>query len=69
MFNCKANLAQPTFSKTLVLNQASQSFVFESIDSIPTPSLLRNFSAPVNLDCALSDTQWLTLLAHDTDFL
>jgi aminopeptidase N len=54
-------------SKTLVLNAASQTFVFENIDSAPTPSLLRNFSAPVNLDCALSDTQWLTLLAHDPD--
>ncbi len=54
-------------SKTLVLNQASQTFVFENIDSAPTPSLLRNFSAPVNLDCALTDTQWLTLLAHDPD--
>jgi aminopeptidase N len=51
----------------LVLNAASQTFVFENIDSAPTPSLLRNFSAPVNLDCALSDTQWLTLLAHDPD--
>jgi aminopeptidase N len=56
-----------TQSKTLVLNQTSQSFVFENIESAPTPSLLRNFSAPVNLDCALSDTQWLTLLANDPD--
>ena len=54
-------------SKTLVLSKASQSFVFDNIDSEPTPSLLRNFSAPVNLDCALTDAQWLTLLANDTD--
>jgi aminopeptidase N len=53
--------------KTLVLSEASQSFVFENIDSEPTPSLLRNFSAPVNLDCELTDTQWLSILAHDTD--
>ena len=53
--------------KTLVLSEASQSFVFENIDSEPTPSLLRNFSAPVNLDCDLTDTQWLSILAHDTD--
>jgi aminopeptidase N len=57
----------PGHSKTLVLSQASQTFVFENIDSEPTPSLLRNFSAPVNLDCSLTDTQWLTLLAHDPD--
>jgi aminopeptidase N len=54
-------------SRTLVLSEASQTFVFENIGSAPTPSLLRNFSAPVNLDCELTDTQWLTLLAHDTD--
>ena len=53
--------------KTLVLSEASQSFVFENIDSEPTPSLLRNFSAPVNLDSDLTDTQWLSILAHDTD--
>ena len=53
--------------KTLVLSEASQSFVFENIESEPTPSLLRNFSAPVNLDCDLTDAQWLSLLAHDTD--
>ncbi|WP_090128608.1 aminopeptidase N [Limnohabitans sp. Rim11] len=53
--------------KTLVLSEASQSFVFENIESEPTPSLLRNFSAPVNLDCDLTDTQWLSILANDTD--
>jgi aminopeptidase N len=57
----------PEFSKTLVLSESAQSFVFENIESVPTPSLLRNFSAPVNLDCTLTEEQWLTLLAHDTD--
>jgi aminopeptidase N len=59
--------ANPALSKTLVLTEATQSFVFENIASVPTPSLLRNFSAPVHLDCSLTDEQWLTLLAHDTD--
>jgi aminopeptidase N len=59
--------AHPQFSKTLVLSETTQSFVFENIISEPTPSLLRNFSAPVNLDCMLTEAQWLTLLAHDTD--
>ena len=59
--------AHPQFSKTLVLSESAQSFVFENIESVPTPSLLRNFSAPVNLDCTLTEEQWLTLLAHDTD--
>ena len=53
--------------KTLVLSEASQSFVFENLESEPTPSLLRNFSAPVNLDCDLTDVQWLSILANDTD--
>ena len=59
--------AHPQFSKTLVLSESAQSFVFENIESVPTPSMLRNFSAPVNLDCTLTEEQWLTLLAHDTD--
>ena len=59
--------AKPEFSKTLVLSESTQTFVFENIESVPTPSLLRNFTAPVNLDCALTEEQWLTLLAHDTD--
>jgi len=59
--------AHPEFSKTLVLSESAQSFVFENMESVPTPSLLRNFSAPVNLDCTLTEEQWLTLLAHDTD--
>jgi aminopeptidase N len=59
--------AHPEFSKTLVLSESTQTFVFENIESVPTPSLLRNFTAPVNLDCALTEEQWLTLLAHDTD--
>ena len=61
--------ALPGHDKTLVLSEASQTFVFENIDSEPTPSLLRNFSAPVNLDCDLTDMQWLSILAHDTDCL
>ena len=59
--------AHAEFSKTLVLSESTQTFVFENIESVPTPSLLRNFTAPVNLDCALTEEQWLTLLAHDTD--
>ena len=59
--------AHPEFSKTLVLSESAQSFVFENMESVPTPSLLRNFTAPVNLDCTLTEEQWLTLLAHDTD--
>jgi len=54
-------------SRTLVLTNASQSFVFTGLDSAPVPSLLRGFSAPVVMEHSLSDAELLTLLAHDTD--
>ncbi|MBV8500673.1 MAG: aminopeptidase N [Paucibacter sp.] len=51
----------------LVLDQAEQSFTFQSIAQEPVPSLLRGFSAPVALDDGLSDTDLLVLLQHDGD--
>jgi aminopeptidase N len=54
-------------SRTLVLTQESETFTFINVDTEPVPSLLRGFSAPVVLDFAYTDTQLLTLLAHDTD--
>jgi len=53
--------------RTLVLDGAGQTFVFDGIDSAPVPSLLRGFSAPVILDDGLGDTELLVLLAHDRD--
>ncbi len=52
---------------TLVLTQASESFVFENLDAAPVVSLLRGFSAPVLLQSDHTDAQRLTLLAHDSD--
>ncbi len=54
-------------SQLEVLTQAEQTLVFDNITEAPVPSLLRGFSAPVVLQTELSDAQWLTLLAHDTD--
>jgi aminopeptidase N len=54
-------------ARTLVLAQQSESVTFTGLDSEPVPSILRGFSAPVLLDFDYSDTQLLTLLAHDTD--
>jgi aminopeptidase N len=51
----------------LVLHSAEQSFVFDGLASEPVPSLLRGFSAPVQLQDNLSDAQRLVLLAHDSD--
>lgn len=56
-------------SNDIVLNvtQATQTFVFENIESRPTASLLRGFSAPVKLAQQLDDTQLALLIAHDSD--
>ena len=54
-------------SRTFVLTQTSESFIFINLDSEPVPSLLRGFSAPVVLDCHFTDAQLLTLLAFDPD--
>ncbi len=51
----------------LVLNEASTELIFTDVASEPVPSLLRGFSAPVDLDCDHSTAQLLHLLAHDRD--
>lgn len=50
-----------------VLTEASETLTFPGYQAEPVPSLLRGFSAPVILDYRYTDTQLLTLLAHDTD--
>ncbi|MDO8769764.1 MAG: aminopeptidase N [Burkholderiaceae bacterium] len=54
-------------SRTVVLTQSSQSLTFINVDAQPVPSLLRGFSAPIILDYAYTESELLTLLAHDTD--
>jgi aminopeptidase N len=56
-------------STTLVLNftQAIQTFVFTDVPESPVPSLLRGYSAPVNLQWAATDQQLAFLLANDSD--
>jgi aminopeptidase N len=53
-------------SRTLLLSEPEQSFVFDGIDRPPVPSLLRRFSAPVKLS-GLPLAQLQFLAAHDTD--
>jgi len=45
----------------------TETIVFEGVEKEPTPSLLRNFSAPVKLTYDYSNEQLLFLLAHDSD--
>jgi aminopeptidase N len=53
--------------RLLVLEQAEQSWTFDDVDTPPVLSLLRGFSAPVQLDDGLADAERLALLAHDSD--
>ncbi|HEY3486517.1 MAG TPA: aminopeptidase N [Gammaproteobacteria bacterium] len=54
---------------TLVLNliAAEQTFTFIDVPVKPVPSLLRGFSAPVNLRYEYSDPQLCLLMAQDSD--
>ncbi len=40
---------------------------FDGVQERPVPSLLRNFSAPVCLECSLSEDDLIHILSHDTD--
>jgi aminopeptidase N len=51
----------------LELTGAQQTFRFNQVSSKPTPSLLRNFSAPVELEYSYSDAELTHLMAHDSD--
>ncbi len=53
--------------RTLLLTENEQAFHFDGLAAEPTPSLLRDFSAPVVLDFAYSDDQLCLLLACETD--
>src|SRR5699024_6279061 len=48
-------------------DSASESFVFEDIDAVPVPSLLRGLSAPAVLECDYTPDQLALLLRHDAD--
>ncbi len=62
-----ADILQPQKTCILELTLSTQSFIFTQIQQSPTPSLLRNFSAPVNVEYDYSDTELLHLFAHDSD--
>ncbi len=52
---------------TLILDKSEQSYKITGIDNPPIPSLLRGFSAPVEMNLPLSDDHLETLLTHDDD--
>ncbi len=54
-------------TRVLELREPRQVFRFTGVEARPVLSLLRNFSAPVTLDCDHSDQELRFLLAHDRD--
>ncbi len=53
---------------TLILvDKPEMEFHFNHVDSYPTPSLLRSFSSPVNLEFTHSTEQLLLLMQHDSN--
>ncbi|MGP4864588.1 aminopeptidase N [Psychrobacter sp. T6-5] len=53
--------------RMLLLDEATQTFVFENIESEPVVSLLRDFSAPVQLNYDYQDVDLAFLLKHETN--
>ncbi|OIQ26374.1 aminopeptidase N [uncultured Vibrio sp.] len=51
-------------SNILSVTQASQTFVFENVESLPILSLLREFSAPVVLEYEYTDSELIFLMNH-----
>ncbi len=49
------------------LSSARRKIVFANVASLPVPSLLRGFSAPVRLNYAASESDLITLVSHDSD--
>ena len=58
---------KPATTCVLELTQAKQTFTFNNVKSKPTPSLLRNFSAPVVMEYDYTDKELAQLMAHDSD--
>jgi aminopeptidase N len=55
------------FSAVLNVTEREQKYVFRGIESAPTPSLLRGFSAPVKLDYSYTRDDLTFLMSHDSD--
>ena len=57
----------PGTTLVLELTKATQTFRFTGVTEQPTPSLLRDFSAPVVLEYGYTDAELLHLFKHDSD--
>ena len=54
-------------TRVLSVTESEQQFVFENVPAAPIPSLLRGFSAPVNLKVDYLEAALVHLMAHDSD--
>lgn len=52
---------------TIIIDKPEMEFHFNHVDSRPTPSLLRSFSAPVQLQFEYDSEQLLQLMQHDSN--
>jgi aminopeptidase N len=59
--------SKPATTCVLELTKAKQTFIFNRVSTKPTPSLLRNFSAPVVMEYDYTDQELAQLMAHDSD--
>jgi aminopeptidase N len=54
-------------TRVLELTQSTQTFRFVDVRAAPLPSLARDFSAPVIVECRYDDRELAFLAAHDSD--
>ncbi|MDX8381946.1 MAG: aminopeptidase N [Ghiorsea sp.] len=54
-------------NRALFITEAEQSFTFQGVTQKPVPSLLRSFSAPVEIEYAYTLDELAFLMQHDTD--
>ncbi|HEX7813471.1 MAG TPA: DUF3458 domain-containing protein, partial [Burkholderiales bacterium] len=54
-------------TRVLSFTKAEQAYTFVNVPQVPLPSLLRGFSAPVNLRYDYGETGLAMLMAHDSD--
>ncbi|MYM23101.1 aminopeptidase N [Duganella sp. FT135W] len=59
--------AEGATTVVLELTEQEQIFRFRQVDERPTPSILRDFSAPVILEYDYTDDELLHLFSHDSD--
>lgn len=62
----EGDVIKPDDNSIMLVNKQTNIFKF-NVSVKPTPSLLRKFSAPVNLDYSYSNEQIFNLAAHDSD--